>query len=241
MLNLVLFTSTKGHFGNKEIYRRTISDLFSKISPDLFFNYAHIKVSSNEEVLAEEMELWLKQYNFHVDKTFGNWSHSDHQLHGFEYTKDRIKAYSNALLNKNIYTLNLEDDWLFNVKTNDLKYYIDFACRKLDRDPHLVQFRFNHEIHKIIEEDNINEGEYYVQTNLSTPYGSTFTFQPSITRTRDNFVAYNLIKIYYEQIKQMHIELQSGWAYKHLSNSEKHFAFFNPKLIDCTHIGVKSE
>jgi hypothetical protein len=237
MINLVLFTSTKGHFGNKQIYQKTIKDLFNKIDSNSFFKFAHIKVSPNEEKIAEEMEEFLLSYKFLVDKTSGNWSHSDHQSHAVGYTQDIIKAFYNDKLHEQQYSLWLEDDWIFNVKQNNLEHYINYATEQLKLNKDLLCFRFNHEIHEVNEEANINKDIYYIQTDQSTPYGSTFTFQPNITRTRDTWLAYKFIDQYWEHIKNMHIELQSGWGFKHLTSNKNHFAFFNPTYIDCTHIG----
>lgn len=237
MINLILFTSTKGHFGNKQIYQKTLEDLFSKIDPNLFFKFAHIKVSPNEEKIAEEMQTFLSSLNFLVDKTIGNWSHSDHQSHAIGYTQDIIKIFNDDRLHKNQYSLWLEDDWIFNIKEKNLEYYISYAIDELINNKNLLCFRFNHEIHDVIEENNINKDIYYIQTNKSTQYGSTFTFQPNITRTRDTWLAYKFIAQNWKSISQAHIELQSGWGFKHLTLSENHFAFFNPKYINCTHIG----
>jgi hypothetical protein len=44
MINLVLFTSTKGHFGNKQIYQKTIQDLFNKIDSNIFFKLRSLKI-----------------------------------------------------------------------------------------------------------------------------------------------------------------------------------------------------
>jgi hypothetical protein len=236
MINLVLFTTTKGHFGNKEIYQKTIEDLFKKINPNLFFKYAHIKVSPNEEHIAEQMEKILLSFNFLVDKTIGAWSH-DKESHAIGYTQDIIKSFSNNRLHSQPYSLWLEDDWIINVKKYDLEYYINYAIKELNLNKDLLCFRFNHEISEVNKDVNIDKDIYFIQTDKSTPYGSTFTFQPNIVRTRDAWLAYKFISQYYEHIKNMHIELQSGWGFKHLTSSENHFAFFNQEYVDCTHIG----
>lgn len=237
MINLVLFTTTKGHFGNRDIYKKTIEDLFTKINQNLFFKYAHIKVTPGEEAIASEMETFLSSFNFKVDKTIGNSSHSNAINHGVGYTQDIIKTFNNNELHNNQYSLWLEDDWIFNIQRYDLEYYINYAIKELKFNKDLLCFRFNHEIHSIEEENNINKGVYYLQTDKSTPYGSVFTFQPNITRTRDTWLAYKFIYDNWQQIKHMHIELQSGWGFKNLTTSPNHFAFFNPKNVNCTHIG----
>ncbi len=237
MINLVLFTSTKGHFGNKQIYQKTIQDLFNKIDSNIFFKYAHIKVSPNEDNIAKEMQEFLSSYKFLVDTSIGSWSHNDHQSHAIGYTSDIIKTFNNNKLHTQPYSLWLEDDWLFNIKLNNLEYYINYAINELTINKDLLCFRFNHEIHEVNKDNNLSKDLYYLQTDKSTPYGSTFTFQPNITRTRDTWLAYKFINQYWEQIKNMHIELQSGWGFKHLTSNENHFAFFNPEYVDCTHIG----
>lgn len=237
MINLVLFTSTKGHFGNKEIYQKTLEDLFKKIDSNLFFKFAHIKVSPDEEGVAKEMTEFLLSFGFFVDQTIGSWSHNDHQSHAVGYTQDIIKSFNNDRLHLQEHSLWLEDDWLFNVKKFDLEYYINYAIKQLKVNKDLLCFRFNHEIHEINKDNNINKDIYYIQTDKSTPYGSTFTFQPNITRTRDTWLAYKFINEYWSHIKNMHIELQSGWGFKHLTSISEHFAFFDPEYINCTHIG----
>ena len=183
------------------------------------------------------MREFLSSYKFLVDTSVGSWSHNDHQSHAVGYTADIIKTFNNNKLHTQQHSLWLEDDWLFNIKQNNLEYYLNYAINELTTNKDLLCFRFNHEIHEVNKDGNLSKDIYYLQTDKSTPYGSTFTFQPNITRTRDTWLAYKFINQYWEQIKNMHIELQSGWGFKHLTSNENHFAFFNPEYIDCTHIG----
>ena len=156
MINLILFTTTKGHFNNREIYKKTLLDLFTKINKNLFFKFAHIKISPGDEKFADEMQKFLHSLDFTVDKTVGSSSHNNAINHGIGYTQDIIKTFYNNKLHKNQYSLWLEDDWIFNVKKNNLEYYITYAINELINNKDLLCFRFNHEIHEINKENNIN-------------------------------------------------------------------------------------
>jgi hypothetical protein len=235
-LALCLFTSTKGHFGRKDIYKITIENLFSQIGFEFFHKrVAHIKRSDGDDETFEEMLKFFNDYGFIVIYSFGQWSHNNNS-HASEYTKDIITMFSNKHVNECDFNLWLEDDWLFKISSgNSLFHFFDSACESLRKDKDLLCLRFNSQDYdkdKVLQKDG-----YLLQAYNYTQYGPTFTFQPNITRTRDSYIAYKVIRDNQDKIGNMHIELQSGLGYKHLSNSPTPFGFFDFNDVKSIHIG----
>ena len=144
-LSLNFFTSSRGHFSNKEIYKYTLSDLYKKseyIKSNSCGKIGHIKISPNEIEIGEKIEqsLYL-DFQFHkVIKTIGNWTHNDNSHH-IEYLKDIKTLYSNAGLSNYKYGLNLEDDFIFH--TPNFDNYIGRAIGILENNPELLNIRYS--------------------------------------------------------------------------------------------------
>ena len=71
-LAIVLYTSTKGHFGFKNCYKYTVRRM-AEVIPLFhdFYKIVHIKVSEGEEKQAEEMVDWLYGWGFKVISSKG--------------------------------------------------------------------------------------------------------------------------------------------------------------------------
>lgn len=180
-MNLCFFTTTKGHFGRKDIYKITIENLFSKIQYHYFFDrIAHIKVSPGEEEVANEMEEYLASKKFHVLKTIGEWRHNDNS-HGYEYNKDIYTMFSNQMVGRDRFSLWLEDDWILNGRDIERKFYD--AQIFLNNKPDYLSVRVNADRY---EDDKVfDNGKFKVQKENYTNWGPTFTFQPTIVKTEN--------------------------------------------------------
>lgn len=236
-LSLNLFTSTKGHFGRKDIYLITVKDLLSRAN--IFYNKtAHIKRSQNDDAVFDDMHRNLSELGFNVIWTFGEWSHNN-PSHAYEYTKDIVKMFNDSNVNKCEYSCFWEDDWTLRVTNgfrNSISRLLYEGIGILYENPELLSVRFNSQPYE--KDKVINKEGYLLQAENYTPWGPTFTFQPTIVRTRDMKIAYNLIARNWNHFKDIHIELASGIALKNLTTSPTPFAFFDYDLVRAIHIGA---
>ena len=242
-LNLIFFTSTKGHFGHKDIYKHTLNDLATKIDPKLLDKkVAHIKISPGEEDLAVEMRAFLYQWGFNeVLSTVADWSHNAN--HGEEYTKDITKTLDFlSTYGAAEYTLWMEDDYVFQYKNSlfKLKDPFQMAINSLKDDlgNMVVRFNLDKPSPNAIEKVNCCVNR---QKENYTQWGPTVTFQPTIYRTKDLWWAYCIfIKNNWEKLKNVHIELRSGYSLFPLTNKKEPFLEFDYDIARSVHIGVKN-
>lgn len=231
-LGIVLFTTTKGHFGRKDLYKHGVQQWDGKADQ----YYAHIKVTPGEESIADEMEKYLASKGYFVERTHGKWSHNE-TSHSFEYTKDITKAFNSSFVHGATYSIFLEDDWVIK---GDIDFSLQEALSCLEDEKDTLAVRWNNEDEGL---SGLNGSYNYRCTTLCrqlqdyTPYGPTFTFQPTLVRTRDIYQAYRLIGKHWEQMQHVHIELASGYGFKALSDSDTPFYFVHPDTACSVHIG----
>lgn len=235
-LGIVLFTSTKGHYGRKDIYKTTVESILNQLKGiggiNLSLN-AHIKWGHGEDNEADEIADYLENIGFYVMDTKGDWNHND-SSHATGYTSDIIKAFSSPYVLKSQYSLWLEDDW---VLQGDVKKFVYNSISVLNCQPNKLCVRANNQEPKEYTYSHNRIDSIFEQKENYTPWGPTFTFQPTIVRSRDVHIAYRLIRDNWEQLKNQHIELTSGIAMKTLSDDSRPFCFVDPKVCHSVHIG----
>ncbi len=242
--SLIIFSSTKGHFGFKDYYRYTISNLGNNFDLTIFDErILHIKRGlSGDEEQFQEMVTFAKSYGFKILTSFGDWKHNDpNQSHAKEYYKDMIKTFNNDLLNDSKYFLIFEDDYVLR-KNTEISWQEILLEAKLLLDKHedLICVRFNK------KEDDKSGTEFisdniYLQPIDYTPWGSTYTFQPTLVKSCKIKSAWDLIKTNFEILEKEHCELVSGNALKNFSKWQSPFAFFDVKYAHSIHIGEPDE
>lgn len=240
-LNLVIYTSTKGHFGYKNCYKvtsRRLDELFTfkdktvhiKIDPESDKNHQHFK-----------MKDWFdKQESWNILSTRGDWSHND-RSHAAEYYKDKLTCFSNLKVQSNKYTLFIEDDWIIHhgigVNASEL---MEKAVSFLNTNQNKLCVRINNRDE--IPCDYIYEtSEIWSQGEKYTSFGPTFTFQPTIVRTLEWYHALRWINQMSDAdpdlFAKYHCELISGDVMKKFSDDPLPFCFFNPEVVNAEHIG----
>lgn len=238
-LCVVFFTTTSGHFGQTEIYKRTVENLQKKLGSvedycDVDY-FANIKAKRDEDKdKAEEIENWLKQKGFATQIRFGEWSHGN-QSHCEEYTKDIISSFCHPFVQRSQYALWAEDDFILK---GNVDSFMGHSISLLRNNPDVLCVRANHGT-------DLKDGTYesssiptiFHQNKNYTPYGPTFTFQPTIVRSRDVRNAYRLVRDSWHKVKDQHIELTSGQAMGIFSDSNLPFCFIDPKICHSIHIG----
>jgi len=237
-INFVLFTSTKGHFGIKDCFEKTVERL-EDLGSYFFHKFAHIKVSQGEESIGDLMKNWLKNHKWNTELGFGNWSH-DSPSHAVEYFFDIQKMLNKKEILEKEYCLLLEDDWLIN--SLEFLPLLEEGVDCLNKNRDLLAIRIEREGQGNIENcEQISRSILRHNLNYSQ-YGPTFTFQPTLVRTRSwshaiNFFWNNKFLIDKLSMGELHCELLATQLLKLISNTDRPFCSFDMKLINATHIG----
>jgi|DEB0MinimDraft_10_1074344.scaffolds.fasta_scaffold53869_3 hypothetical protein len=246
---IVLYTSTKGHFGYKNCYQETVERLEREFpsSNALAFpsnypleKFAHIKVSPDEDDIAEEMEKFFRKHNFYVLKTKAEWSHND-ASHANGYYADKLTCFSHPEVLKHNTVLFIEDDWLIETTQASMHQVVRLAEEYLHEHPEKLCVRINRDTDKVPDWFKATD-DIFVQGDKATPYGPTMTFQPTFVRPREWYhalrVINNSIKAIPNLLEQYHCELISGITMKDMFTDDPHpFCFFNPDFVTAEHIG----
>lgn len=238
-LSLLLYTSTKGHYGVFDRYQRTITDLFNQVPSDTFAGrLAHVKASVTSkpgEPSAEDMMCWLSDRKILPILTFADWSHGASHQSG--YLSDMSKLTRGA----NDFVLHLEDDFLLRAHQNDLIYYL---CRAivLLTDPDIVQVRFPrwHNERTRIEGLRAKHGIDGKTRDGNNPdhfLANDWSNNVFVARARDMQTALLLIERNPGVFPQ-HAEHGLGAAMKYLSRSETPLAIFDPSHVSAYHTGT---
>lgn len=234
-LSIALYTSTKGHFGYKDCYKHTIRGMeeFFEDSFEDLFKIAHVKISPNEIDLFPSMKEYLEEKGFLVLSTQADWSHNDIS-HAVEYYKDQLKVYSFPKFHLTPFSIAFEDDWIvkgeniINQGITFLEDNLEILCVRINRDiQKFSNFEYLNTYHKNIK----------LQSLSATKWGPTFTFQPTIVRTKEWYHALRIINQNQDLLRQTHCELISGHFMKLFSDLKTPFAFFDSGIISVEHIG----
>lgn len=243
-LGLVLFTSTKGHFGRKDIYDISLQKLEDQCGgalENVFSNrFAHIKISPGEEDIGKNIRDNLESnWGFEVKSTIGGWEH-DSISHWDGYTGDILKAFSDDCVHKCEFSLFFEDD--SPPKSRDFPAATQMAMAALKRYKDKVSVMFYRGKDLPDREDAYGKldgfNRIFFQKQNFTEWGPTFPFQPTVVRTRDIYQAYRVITQNYEKLKHLHIELISGMGMKTLTSDPEPFLFVDPEFCHSLHIGT---
>lgn len=240
-ISYCLFTSTKGHFERKDIYKKTVDNILSHLPAEVWSKLiAHIKIGPGEENIFIEMQDFLTKRGFEVVFSTGNWRHGNEgndNSHQIEYIKDMDKI--NNLVKTN-YFFHSEDDWLIKVDDKEFSYWLSNAQKILINDPHLMQIRiprFDNEFERI----NLLKKKHGINARAAKMNEDCFiendwSNNPYLARTRDMRAALVFVKL---GLVPQHSEHGVGQAMKMLGWTELPLICFNPKKIRCLHIGTK--
>ena len=234
-LAILLFTTTKGHFGYKNSYEFIVKNIRHKLSPG--GRIAHIKYEEGDSNTLDLMKEFLEKDDYTIIATEGKWSHNSNS-HAQEYYKDQLRLFSS---HAKPYSLLQEDDFLIKTKNGNTEDIILSGLNFLEQNPQALCVRINSEPIRTTKGATRISEHIFRQDEDFTPYGSTFTFQPTIVRTRDYYQALRIINNNLHLLETTHCELLSGYVFKQFSTDSSPFYFFDPDLIWCEHIGEKDK
>lgn len=239
-LNLLLMTSTKGHYGRHDIYKTTANDLLRW--DDIFPNkIVHIKVDPDNSSFLPEMEKFFKERNYFVIASSGEWKHGD-ESHQTGYLCDLYKAIRHETTQSAPYLLFMEDDWLLDPDNGNFHRVAQYAIQSLSSKPDLLQCRiprFHNEferINNLMDKHGLDRQAIRFSDDKSMFYCNDWSNNPYFCRSRD-------LKLALKMIFSMkgfghHAEHSVGAAMSFLSDSHYPFAVFENQDAMTRHIGT---
>ncbi len=224
-INLIIFTSTAGHFGF-DTYKTTVKHMERKLKGcDINERFAHIKVRPKEADKMPEMIDFFYENKYRVIVTEGDWTRG--MSHQHEYLKDIFKVFNDNHIHSAPYSFWVEDDSPILLKDNvSLSTHIQNAVSVLANNKDILNIRFSRET--IL---NTKDNQYLIPVN-------TFDFQPNIGRTRDLFLASKIIQDNWNQFQYMQCEAAFKSSSDFLSYHPYKYLAFNPNSVTSYHIGA---
>lgn len=139
-ITLALFTSTKGHFGCRDLYKATLTHWDRQIPLGLFgARVAHVKVTPGDEEIAAEMMADLTARGFRVLQTVADWHRG--LSHGASYLSDMVTVSKERATYTQPYFLLVEDDSPVVVHDGNLEDLLLKSCAMLETDHEMVTAR----------------------------------------------------------------------------------------------------
>lgn len=235
-INCVFLTSTKGHFGHKDIYQETFNRLVSCFGGEMPVKYfVHVKKGEDDSSVFEDMKYWFYN-NFTIDvfSTVGKWAHS-HETHAQGIIDDMF-SMSMEVDPTRLFTILHEDDWWH----LNREYFFDMlhaAVVQLLSDP----FTFCVRIPRLGQDTKtIDIGNRFISklANDCTEYGPTVTFQPTIFRTVDFQRMLMAMYSNKDKLDRIHCEMLSTYCARQLMSNNNIVCVANQQY-SCEHIGEK--
>lgn len=251
-LALCVFDSTRGHFGRHDIYKRTITDLTSKIPLECFkVKVVHVKISPGEESIFEEQRQFYTQHGFEVLRTEGSWKHFDEggqNSHQRGYSKDLITVYGHPSVLSCDYILHLESDWTWSLNGGEqLIDLVSLGLAYLASTPTLIGVRFPRFTNEVARLNNLEKKHglhVWTQQETRNPFSSftlhndRISLNPILGRSRDWYMATRLMKRDFERLGN-HVEHQYGEILRMLADGALPWAIYDPTRVSILHGGTK--
>lgn len=226
-ISLVMFSTTAGHCGFKDIYKYALKHTNDNYGHKNFGGlYAAIKVHNNDEDQFIEMAKDYKGFNILKEmgkNNIANNPQSDQAL----YANYMVGTYSRSVANmfswfqiETEFCLWQEDDCIL-ISDENFNNYIEGAKRILRENKNV--FAVHTDSKQFIKGDDLFEVHRH-------------SFRPQIFRTKDMCAVAEVFKQNYEQIKYAHPEMIYEQIIKML-NPGCSFIRFNPKYLAQEHMG----
>lgn len=232
-ISICFFTSSKGHFGHKDVYLKTLNHLDKQVPLSIFGSLvAHIKVTPGEEMIGDTMETELKNRGFVVLKTVADWSRG--QSHQTAYMEDVIRVSKCPEVIGQPFMLWLEDDSTITCNDTEATALLARWCRMLNDENELTSIRL------------LRRGDL-LSTNIIPPDGlpnrnwfhsEHFNFQPAMLRSRDFYLAALFIERNPQAMAQIQCEMLWRLVLRNFSRSPYLHRVFVPDYAETIHLGT---
>lgn len=231
-ISICFFTSTKGHFGHKDVYRKTLLHLDRQLSLDSFGGkFAHIKVTPGEEDIALEMAHILESWGFEVEQTVASWHRGN--SHQSAYMSDVVKLSKNPAIYHQPYVLWLEDDSTITPRKTGIWDLLGSSCQRLKEDNELVSVRLlrKGDLASSPMVEPMKEGDNFF-------YSPHFNFQPAILRSRDFYLACKVVEDNPGATAVTQCEMLWRFILANFSRSDKKHMVYHPGYAETIHLGT---
>jgi hypothetical protein len=231
-ITLALFSSTKGHFKHRDVYRATLAH-WDRALPISSFGQrvAHVKISLGQEAIGEQMATDLRALGFHVLTTTADWSRG--LSHGANYLGDMVKVSKDARVYTQPYLLILEDDTPLQAYGATLDDILLRSCQLLATNHELVSVRtirrgdYEGGVPQLAEAEN---GRAFYSPNLD--------FQTPILRSLDFYRIGMLLEANPQACQSVQCEMLFRLLCEPLSRSPHKHLVWKPEHIEALHLGT---
>ncbi len=230
-ITLCLFTSTKGHFGHRDVWRATLTHLDRQLPIAAFGQrVAHVKVSVGDEAIVADMVADLEGRGFKVLTTTADWSRG--QSHQMAYMQDVVKLSKEASVYTQPYVLWLEDDQTITPHACSAEDLLLRSCRMLAEDNELTSVRL------LRREDLSTSPMVETPTDPRWFHSPHVNFQPLLLRSRDFYLGARLVEANPQAMAQTQCEMLWRFVLAIFSRSPKQHLVYHPDHAETIHLGV---
>lgn len=237
-MNLLIFQTTKGHFGRFDLYQYTFQNLCDSIEPD-FFNQKFLSLKVFKDDLARQydiMKFFGESFKYFI------WSNEDARItddspvkdYGYylltNYLADIGRVYQSKQLQSEEFTYLVEDDSPVIIHHKNLKFYLKEAVNFLKEHPNCFSVHFER-YGKLTPPSQL-----YSADNIG-PYRDEYNFQNQVFRTTDMAKVSDYILQNYGVLHNIHTETAVKTAINATFPRAKH-CYFNIGNAHSIHIGT---
>ncbi len=231
---LCLFTSTKGHFGHRDVYRTTLNHLDRQVPLNTFgARVAHIKVGSSveEQAIATVMEADLEGYGFEVITTVADWSRG--QSHQLAYMEDVVRVSKHPSVTRQPYMLWLEDDSTITPHECSAEDLLLRSCQMLADDNELTSVR-------LLRAGDLSTSPMVDEVGADARFFHSphFNFQPALLRSRDFYLGARLVEANPEGAATIQCEMLWRMVLTIFSRSPRQHRVYHPSFAETIHLGT---
>lgn len=231
-ITFCLFTSSKGHFGFKDIYRTTLDHWDRQIPLSTFGQrVAHLKVTPGDEAIAEQMVVDLTDRGFNVLQTTASWTRG--LSHGANYLGDMVKVSKAPIVYTQPYFLLVEDDTPLVAAGASLEDILLRGCQLLAENHELVSVR------------TIRRGDYeggvpqLGEAEGGRAFYSPHTdYQTPLLRSIDFYRLCMLLEANPQACQTVQCEQLWAIILSTFSRAERRHLVWKPDRIEALHLGV---
>lgn len=229
-LNLVIYTSTAGHYGHSTL-ATTIKHYKRALGGDLNLfagRFCHVKIRPTETDRLPDIIDTLLDSEIKPLVTVGDWKRG--LQHGGAYLSDMVRTYGDQTIHSTPYTFAVEDDSPIHLKAGALSQYLEAAVNTLSTNHDILHIRF--------QRDNV--------LNVTQPISDlyhrvdTWDLQPLVGRTRDLYLIAKIVTDNARTFENTQCEAALRMAADTLSNHPYRYLCFNPVMASSHHIGAEA-
>ncbi len=230
-ISLCFWTSSKGHFGHRDVWRATLTHLDRQLPLKTFgARVAHIKVTPGEEAIGADMTADLAALGFETLTTVADWSRG--QSHQLAYMEDVVRVSKHPSVTQQPYMLWLEDDSTITPHACSAEDLLLRSCRMLAEDNELTSVR-------LLRATDLSTSPMVEEpTDPRWFHSPHFNFQPALLRSRDFYLGARLVEANPQAMAQIQCEMLWRYVLAIFSRSAKQHLVWHPTFAETIHLGT---